>query len=110
MSHISIEVAERLLIRFDGNKQRLNEFIDNCDKALSLVSEANQVVLFAIIETKITDNARALIRNRSFKTWSELKTHLLDIFSEKRTMGQWQLELNSLKQGTNETVVSYSTR
>lgn len=110
MQHVSIELAEKMLIRFDGNKQRLNEFIDNCDKAMSLISKANEPVLFAIIETRITDNARALIRNRSFKSWSELKGHLIDIFSERRTMGQWQLELNSLRQNYNETVLSYSNK
>lgn len=110
MVGISIELAEKMLIRFDGNKQKLHEFIDNCDKAHSLVNENNKNILFAIIETKITDNARALIRNRKFDEWKELKEHLLDIFSEKRTMGQWQLELNSLKQNNNESILEYSSK
>lgn len=107
---LSLELASSLLIKFDGNKAKLYEFIDNCDKAYSLVSNENKPNLFSIIETKLTDNARAITRNRSFLDWESLKRHLLDAYSEKRTMGQWQLELNSCKQNTNETVMAYSTK
>ncbi|KAF5270635.1 hypothetical protein FQA39_LY01373 [Lamprigera yunnana] len=99
-----------MLIKFDGNKEKLFEFVDNCNKAHSLVNVNKHNILFAIIETKITDHARALIRNRQFCNWKELKIHLLEIFSNKRTMGQWQLELNSLRQNSGETILLYSTK
>jgi len=89
--HITLELACQMLIKFDGNKSKLYEFIDNCDKAISLVSNNLKPTLFSIIETKLTDNARGLTRNRSFRDWLDLKQHLLDVYSEKRTMGQWQL-------------------
>ncbi|XP_025829875.1 GATA zinc finger domain-containing protein 14-like [Agrilus planipennis] len=107
---ISLELAEKMLIKFDGSKSKLHEFIDNCDKAVSLVKPEYKNILFAIIETKITDNARALIRNRTFNDWITLKNHLLDAYSEKRTISQWQLELNSCKQNTNENVMSYANK
>lgn len=107
---ISIELAQRMLIRFDGNKAKLYEFVDNCDKAYSLVSEINKPVLKNIIETQLTDNARILIRNRNFADWPELKTYLLDAYAEKRTTSQWQLELNSCKQNVKENVMSYANR
>ncbi|CAH1106648.1 unnamed protein product [Psylliodes chrysocephalus] len=107
---LSLELASSMLIKFDGNKAKLFEFIDNTDKAYSLVSEVNKPILFSIIETKLTDNARAITRNRSFPDWPSLKQYLLDAYSERRTMGQWQLELNSCKQNSNETVMAYSTK
>lgn len=109
-TYIPIELAEKILIRFDGNKSKLYEFIDNCDKANKLISPTQKPILFALIETKLTDNARILIRNRNFADWPELKNHLLDAYSEKRTIGQWQLELNSCKQLFKENVRSYSNK
>ncbi|KAJ8933290.1 hypothetical protein NQ314_014118 [Rhamnusium bicolor] len=104
MASISLELAEKMLIKFDGTKSKLFEFIDNCDKAYSLVKSEYKPVLFAIIETKLTDNARSVVRNRSFESWESLKNHLLDIYSERRTIGQWQLELNSCKQNPGESI------
>lgn len=86
---ISLEMAERMLIKFDGNKNKLFEFLDNnCDKAMSLVDPQYKEILFKLIETKITDNARAVVRNREFPTWNAF----LDAFSEKIPIGQWQWE------------------
>lgn len=107
---IKIELAEKMLITFDGTKAKLFEFCDNCDKATSLIAENLKCILFTIIETKITGNARALIRNRTFANWPALKNYLLETYSEKRSHGQWQLELSSCKQAYNEDVISYSQK
>lgn len=77
---------------------------------MSLVDPQYKEILFNIIETKITDNARAIVRNREFPSWDALKTHFLDAYSEKRTIGQWQLELNACKQDFKESVMSFANR
>jgi Retrotransposon gag protein len=107
---VSLEIAEKLLIRFDGSKNKLHEFIDNCDKAISLVKPEYKPILLAIIETKLTDKARAIIRNRTFDEWKKLKDFLLDAYSERRTEGQWQLELHSLRQLSGDSVMSYANK
>lgn len=110
MSTISLEMAERMPIKFAGTQSKLFEFLDNCDKAIKLVNPENKDILFSIIETKITDKARAIVRNIEFPDWESLKTHLLDAFSERRTLGQWQLELHSCKQLHKENVISFANR
>ncbi|KAK4882869.1 hypothetical protein RN001_006188 [Aquatica leii] len=107
---ISLELAEKMLIRFDGAKTKLNEFLDNSEKAMELVSNQDKLVLLKIIETKITDNARVLIRNKQFNNWSELKVLLLDIYADRRTQGQWQLKLSSCRQNYKESVIQYANR
>lgn len=107
---VSLEIAEKLLIKFDGSKNKLYEFIDNCEKAISLVKPEFKNVLLSIIETKLTDKARAITRNRKFDEWNDLKSFLLDAYSEKRTEGQWQLELHSLRQIQGETVISFANK
>lgn len=109
-SFISLEIAEKMLLRFDGTKSKLFDFIDNCDNAINLIKPELKNILFAIIVSKITDNAKALIRNRDFESWIELKTYLLEIYAEKRTIGQRQLELTSCKQNIGENVISYSNK
>lgn len=62
-----------MLIKFDDNKSNLYEFIVNCDKAVAIVKEESKLIIFSIIETKLTDNTRALVRNRMLSEWVELK-------------------------------------
>uniref|UniRef100_A0A6P7GMB9 Uncharacterized protein LOC114340564 n=1 Tax=Diabrotica virgifera virgifera TaxID=50390 RepID=A0A6P7GMB9_DIAVI len=107
---ISLEIAEKMLVKFDGNKSKLKEFIRNCDIATESVSPDKADLLFRIIRTRLTDNAATLTDTRDFENWSDLKTLLLEIYSEKRTLSQWQLELNSCKQDFKESVVSYANR
>ena len=109
-SNISLELAEKMLTKFNGDKTKYHEFIDNCDKAIKLIKPESKATLLFIIETKITDNARALIRNREFENWESLKSHLENIYSEKRTVGQWHLELNSCRQSNSDNVLSFSNK
>lgn len=110
MSKLSIELVKDMLIKFDGTKSKLFEFVDNCDKAFSIIKEEQKDLLFTLIETKLTDNARSIVRNRHFDKWEELRQFLLDAYSDRRTSSQWQLELNSCRQNLSEPVLSYSTR
>ena len=110
MNYVSLETAERMLIKFDGTKSKLFEFIDNCDDAMRVVNPDYKNHLFTIIRTKITDKARAMIRCREFPDWESLRMQLLEAFSEKRTLEQWQLELNSCKQNYKENVISFANR
>lgn len=58
--NISLNLVEKILIVFDGNKSKLHEFCENCDKAIELVQAETRPLIFTIIQTKITGNAGAL--------------------------------------------------
>lgn len=107
---VSLEIAKSMLTSFNGNKRDLSEFIDNCDEALNLVNTSYKNILLTLIKTKITGNARLLIKDREFIDWNTLKTYLLEAYSDVRTAGQWQLELNSCRQTANENVRSYANK
>lgn len=55
MPTITLEVTERMLVKFDGTKSKLFEFLDNSKKAMKLEASKYKDVLFTIIETKVTD-------------------------------------------------------
>lgn len=61
---VKIELAEKCLIKFDGEKSKLREFLDNCETALKLVNNEEKEILFEIIKTKITGKAKLLSQNR----------------------------------------------
>lgn len=104
---IKIDLLANMIPRFDG-KNNFYDFIDNCDLAHSLTLTNQRTVLLTIIKSKIIANARAMIRNREFESWDDLRSHLVETYSEKRSHSQWQLELSLCKQSQHETVTQYS--
>lgn len=108
--YIDLNLAERMINKYDGNKSNLHVFIDNCSNAFQLLKPSCRIPFVSIVLSKIEGNIRSTLLNRSFSSWEDLKSHLLENYSEKRTFAQWQLELNSCRQNFKETVTSYSGR
>lgn len=108
--YIDISLAERMINRYNGDKANLHVFIDNCNNAYSLLNPVYGKAFVSVVLSKIEGNIRATLLNRSFASWNVLKEHLLENYSEKRTFAQWQLELNSCRQKSNEPVLQYSNR
>lgn len=107
---IDIGLAERMINKYDGDKANLHVFIDNCNNAFVLLNPIYKVAFVSVVLSKIEGNIRSTLLNRSFSSWENLKEHLLENYSEKRTFAQWQLELNSCRQGQHESITKYSSR
>ncbi|CAH2098978.1 unnamed protein product [Euphydryas editha] len=107
---IDISLAERMINKYDGDKSNLHVFIDNCNNAFALLNPVYKIAFVSVVLSKIEGNIRSTLLNRSFPSWENLKEHLLENYSEKRTFAQWQLELNSCRQGQNESISKYSSR
>ncbi|CAH0720868.1 unnamed protein product, partial [Brenthis ino] len=107
---IDISLAERMINKYDGDKSNLHVFIDNCNNAFALLNPVYKIAFISVVLSKIEGNIRSTLLNRSFTSWENLKQHLLENYSEKRTFAQWQLELNSCRQGNNESITKYSSR
>ncbi|CAH0563053.1 unnamed protein product [Brassicogethes aeneus] len=104
ISYISLDTAVRLLKEYNGETKsdKAHDFIDSCDMVFSSVNPDNHEILFNIIKTKLTGKARSLTKYKQFFDWVDLKDYLEDVFSEKRSISFWQLELNSCKQSRQE--------
>ena len=107
---IDIGLAERMINKYDGDKSNLHVFIDNCNNAFTLLNPVYKIAFVSVVLAKIEGNIRSTLLNRSFASWESLKEHLLENYSEKRTFAQWQLELNSCRQGNTESISRYSSR
>lgn len=110
MADVPISVLQKLITPFSGDKHNLHEFLDNCNTAYKLASKDNKINLFEIIKCNVKGNAGQLVRNRTFTDWPDLENFLTELYSDKRSMGQYQLALNTARQGTNESVSEFSIR
>ena len=107
---VPLTIIQKELITFDGNKNNLSRFLRVSESALNLVSPQERETLFEIIKLKLADKAYQLTKNRLFDNWDHLKTYLEEVFSEKRSQGQWEIELHSCRQQKTESVIDFATR
>lgn len=95
---------------FDGNRSELFEFLSNCDNAFRFADESQVSALMAFIVSKITGSAKAQLRDKEISNWNELKSLLLQLYSDKKHYTQLMEELNTIKQNSNESVTSFYNR
>lgn len=107
---LNLEILAKQLIPFDGSKEKLFEFIRVCETTLELAQEGDRDTLFQLIKLKLTGKAFRLTKHRNFDDFDALKIHLEEVFSDKRSQAQWELELHTCKQNSHEDVMSYSHR
>ena len=105
-----LSVLQKELIAFDGEKESLSRFLNVCESVQSLVKPEDSTALFTLIKLKLTGKAYNLTKNRLFESWDDMKSVLEELFSEKRSQGQWELELHSSHQKKNEKVTDFATR
>lgn len=99
-----------IAITFGGNRNDLHEFIANCDNAYKFVHYSQEAALLAYILSKLTGNAKAQTRDKEFYSWIDLRSTLLQLYSDAKHYTQLMEELNTMKQNANETVVQFYNR
>jgi hypothetical protein len=111
MSQLSLETVIKLIPQFNGqNDDDIYPFLNACEFAVSCVQETIKPILVQAIRTKLSGKAFSVTQNREITDWAGLKTLLESAFCAKRTPGYLQLELNSTRQKTTESVQEYSGR
>lgn len=95
---------------FDGNRDELCSFIADCNKAFSLASMKQRLILLDYIQTQISGKAKAACVNRKFVTWDELKEFLKTMYQDVKHYSQLLCELTNLRQYSSEQVSQFSLR
>lgn len=95
---------------FDGNRLDLHEFIANCDSAFKFARRPQNEALMAYVISRITGSARAQLRDKAITDWPELKSLLLQLYSDKKHYTQLMEDLNTIKQSSNENILSFYNR
>lgn len=95
---------------FDGSRDELSSFISDCNKAFSLASIKQKLVLLDYIQTQISGKAKAACVNRRFLTWDELKDFLKTMYQDVKHYSQLLCDLTNLRQYPSEQVSQFVYR
>jgi hypothetical protein len=105
------EVMKLINQSFDGDKQKLKEFIDNVSTAFELVRPEQHDLLLKFLKTKITRKARSKLLVRDLTSmWHDIKQILEENCDFKRSLDYYACRMFSSRQGPNENIASWSSR
>lgn len=96
---------------FDGDKNKLREFLDNVDTAFEITHINDHVMLLKFVRAKITGDARSKLMIKSVcNTWGSVKSILEDNFAIRRTIDYYACQMFSAKQLPQENIVTWASR
>lgn len=95
---------------FDGKRSEFHEFLTNCNNAAELANDSQQKPLFVFIISRLTGSVRSQLQGKTYNNWEELKEILCTFYQDKKHYIQLMEELNTLKQGFSEPIISYHER
>lgn len=85
MPILPITFLIRFIKPYNGSIEDLNTFISECNKAFSLASSTQRLVLLDYVQTQISGKAKAACANRHFKSWDQLRTFLSTVYDDSRS-------------------------
>lgn len=110
MSEIDLNVRIKFIGTFDGSRETLIPFLNNCRNAINLASISQQDILFKYILSRLTGNAESVCAIKQFTKWSQLEDFLKTQLGDKKHYVHLLADLQSCKQNQNENVRQYSLR
>lgn len=101
----------QLIPEFDTRQNNeIYRYIRSCDAAFNLASIAQENIILIYALNKITGAYSADVHAKQFTNWTELKSFLIQKFSQTKTLAHLNLELQSMFQKPNETLTEYYHR
>lgn len=110
MAEIDLNVLIKFIGTFDGSREKLSPFLNNCRNATNLASAAQTDVLLKYILSRLEGKAETACAIKEFTKWSQLEEFLKTQFGDVKHYAYLLSELQECKQGRNETVSQYSLR
>ena len=108
---LPIQTLLQLIPDFDTNNQsQVYRYIRSCDSAFELASITQHKILLVYALNKISGPFASDVHIKIYNTWSELKTFLIQKFSQVKTLAHLNLELQSMFQKPSESVTDYFHR
>lgn len=108
---LSLQLLLQLIPNFETEQtSQVYRFIRSCDSAFSLASIPQQELLLVYALNKITGPSSSDVHIKQYKNWPELKTYLIQKFSQTKTLAHLNLELQTMFQKPSETVTEYYHR
>lgn len=100
----------KFIKKFDGNREELNSFLADCNRAFDLANGRQKNILLDYVITQISGKAKAACVNRSFPEWKDLKSYLKTMYADTKHKAQLLCELTTLKQNSDELLSTFTCR
>lgn len=110
MSEIELNVLIKFIGTFDGSREKLTPFLNNCRNAINLASSHQSDILLKYILSRLEGKAETACAIKEFTKWSQLEEFLKTQFGDVKHYAYLLSDLQDCKQGRNETVSQYSLR
>lgn len=107
---IELSVLMKFIKPYDGNRETLNPFINNCDNAITLASLSQQEIIFKYIQSQLLGKAEIACSVKDFDNWFQLKEFLRSQFGERKHYSYLLTELQECKQGHTESISQFILR
>lgn len=95
---------------FNGNRNELNTFIQNCNSAFQMATPSQTQRLFLYVAAQLSSNVVNEIDMQEIKNWTELKAKLKAYYSQIKDITQLHEELETIKQIHSESVTDFYKR
>ncbi|CAG9109133.1 unnamed protein product [Plutella xylostella] len=107
---IDLNVLLRFVKPFDGSRETLQPFINNCNNAMAIASNFQKQILFQYIVSQLQGKAETACSIKEFDNWNQLKDFLVIQFGEKKTYSHLLMDLQECHQESNETATQFALR
>lgn len=110
MSEIDLNILTKFITKFDGNREKLNAFLNNCRNAIGLASVAQNNILLKYIISQLEGRAESACSIKEFENWAQLEQFLKSQFGDKRHYAALLSDLQECRQSNSETVNQFALR
>ncbi|CAK1603214.1 unnamed protein product [Parnassius mnemosyne] len=107
---IDMNFLSKFINKFDGNREKLNAFLNNCRNAISLASPSQQDIILKYILSQLEGRAESACSIKEFENWQQLEEFLKNQFGEKKHYAALLSDLQDCCQTNSETVNQFALR
>lgn len=107
---LDINFVSKFINKFDGNREKLGAFLNNCRNAISLASPHQQDIVLKYILSQLEGRAESACSIKEFDNWQQLEEFLKDQFGEKKHYAALLSDLQDCCQSNSETVNQFALR
>lgn len=110
VQEVDINILIKFINKFDGNRDKLNSFLNNCSNAIKLASPNQQDILLKYIISQLEGRAEVACSIKDFDSWQQLEDFLKAQFGNKKHYAALLSDLQGCRQLNGETVNQFALK
>lgn len=107
---IEMNILCKFIGKFDGSRDKLNAYLNNCRNAINLASSSQQDILLKYTLSQLEGRAESACSIKEFETWQQLEEFLKSQFGDRKHYAALLLDLQNCRQSNIETVNQFALR